>query len=111
MKLFIVISSILLISLNIFDTYSTTIILQNGGIELNPLMNWLIGHFGVIPSLLTMKILFIALLIYTSIKAITKKNIIKREILAVISGYCILIVYYSYFMYYHNLQCLMLLQQ
>ena len=109
MKLFIIISSILIILLNLFDGYSTTVLLQHGGGEFNPFMNWLMNIFGVIPSLIIMKTLFISILIYASIKALTKNILTKREIFGVISSHCFIVVFYSYVMYTYNLQYLMFL--
>lgn len=54
---------ILLIGLNIFDTISTIILLQNGMTELNPLLRYLIEKYGLI-TIPLIKIPPLALLIY-----------------------------------------------
>ena len=52
MKTFIVVSSILIILLSVFDGFSTAILMNYGnGEELNPIMDWIMSIFGVIPSL------------------------------------------------------------
>ena len=83
--------------------------MSNGGEELNPLMNYLMGAFGVLSTLIITKTLFVALLIYAAAKALNKKNLTKREFYAVISSYSFIIMFYSYFMYFHNFQHLMIL--
>lgn len=40
----------LLVLVQGFDMYSTIIILKKGGRELNPIMNFLTEHFGIVPS-------------------------------------------------------------
>ena len=45
----------LLIALNIADAYYTRKILAAGGRELNPVMRWMIGQFGVNTALIVSK--------------------------------------------------------
>ena len=50
------------ILLQIADSLTTVHILKNGGSEINPLMNNLFQKFGMIPSLIVMKLIVIGLL-------------------------------------------------
>ena len=55
LHLFNQIMFVLLIALQLFDFYSTYVILRRGGQELNPVINSLIKLIGLVPALLTMK--------------------------------------------------------
>jgi len=50
------------ILLQIADSLTTVHILKNGGSEANPVMNGLFQRFGMIPSLVVMKLIVIGLL-------------------------------------------------
>jgi hypothetical protein len=93
--------------LNIFDYTSTSILLQNGGQELNPLMNWMMELIGTEQAMLVTKIPFLGLLTYVTIRAY-KKVLTKRETVALPCGYIIIISFYSYVMYNYNLQSLLI---
>lgn len=43
--------SILLIALNVLDWMLTCAVIENGGRELNPVMRWVINHWGYWPML------------------------------------------------------------
>ena len=53
----LIILAILLIALNIFDSYSTYKILRAGGKEVNPVMNFLIQKLGLVWALVISKLL------------------------------------------------------
>jgi hypothetical protein len=52
----------ILTALNVFDYHSTVYILKNGGVEMNPFMNWFMGIVGVEMAMAIMKITFIILI-------------------------------------------------
>ena len=104
MKIFIIVASALLVGLNIFDVFSTLVVLKHGGLEANPIMLWLMNKIGELPAMLSMKFLFIGLLVWAGFKAADKQyQLSNREFIAVISAYTILIGFYSYFMFTRNL--------
>lgn len=107
MKIFLILSCVLIWALNIFDYASTSILLQNGGEELNPLINWMMELIGAEEAMLLTKIPFLGLLTYVTIRA-CKKVLTKRETLALPCGYIIIISFYSYVMYNYNLQSLLI---
>ena len=47
-----------LVVLNVIDVYTTTVILRQGGSELNKAMSWLMDKIGVIPALLVPKVVW-----------------------------------------------------
>ena len=103
MKLFIGISLPVLILLNIYDFYSTTILLGMGLEEANPFMNWVMGYLGTVPTMLLTKGVFITILCGASYKA-CNKTLSKREVAFVISAFLLLNTVYGYFMYTRNFQ-------
>lgn len=110
MKLFIIVASILVILLNVFDSYSTYIIMSEpvGGKEVNPYLNYLMGLIGIPLTLIITKSPFIMLLIWASTKALYKESLSNREFYAVVSSYCGIIVFYSYIMIFYNLEYFMI---
>ena len=109
MKIFLIIGCILIWILNIFDYMSTSLILENGGIEWNPFMNWMMGHFGPQGAMLATKIPFLALVLGITIHAI-KKEMTRRERILVPVAYSIIIAAYAVVMYMANFQCLLVLR-
>jgi len=107
MKLFLILSCALIWALNMFDYVSTSIILQRGGEEMNPLINWLIQLIGVNPALLSTKVPFLCLLTYVTFRA-NRKILTSRERVVLPSGYAFIILFYSYVMYNFNLQSLLI---
>jgi uncharacterized membrane protein (UPF0136 family) len=109
---FIFIGFIVLVLLNIFDYYSTSVLLSNGFYEANPIVAYLMYHFGEINGLVIAKVTAFILLTYVSIKIIKNKHkLTKREKTLSIGGYIIMISYYSYFMYFYNYKFLMAVVQ
>jgi len=103
MKLFICISLPVLILLNIYDFYSTTVLMGMGIEEANPYIRWVMGHLGIAPTMLLTKGVFFILLIWASYK-VCKQDVTRRESMFVISAFLILNVFYGYFMYTRNFQ-------
>ena len=103
MKIFLILSCIALWILNIFDSVSTYILLQNGGEELNLFVNWVMNLIGPIEAMLLLKVPFLILLTYIVVRAI-KQKLNKDEIIFLSGGYIFLILYYSFYMYNYNLK-------
>ena len=108
MKLFIGIAFPILMLLNLYDIYSTSMLLSLGGTEANPFMNLMMQCMGTLPAMLIVKSIFFILLIWACLKVIKKKDITKRETIAVVSGFVIMISWYGYFMYTRNYQMMLL---
>lgn len=49
----------LLCILQVLDVYSTVMVIKNGGYEANPILKFLMNQFGVVPALVTVKVIFI----------------------------------------------------
>jgi len=105
MKLFILISFNLLIFLNIYDCYSTIILLDAGATEANPYMSWVMSYLGILPSLMITKLFFFFILFYIGYKAYIN-NLTPRERWLTISVLIILNCVYGYFMYTINFKCM-----
>lgn len=101
MKRYFFYSCIVIWLLNIFDFYSTSIIIYMGGEELNPIADWCMKQVGIIGGLLILKIPFLCLLTYATYRICTKPSSV-REKIALSSGYALIIAFYSYFMYFYN---------
>jgi Domain of unknown function (DUF5658) len=95
-----------LIVLNLFDIYSTNILVSKAGLEmeLNPLMRSLMNIFGVLPALIIFKSIFISLTIIIFI--ISKNNKKNRLILIRIFGAITLV--YLFTMIFANLSSILL---
>lgn len=102
-KVFFILFAILLL-LNVYDIYSTNAILKEGGKELNPIVDCIITHLGVITGLVICKGTMFLLFFAISIKVLKDKNI--RELKLLFSGVIILILYYGSAMYFINHQIL-----
>jgi hypothetical protein len=106
-----IISFIILLALNVFDAFSTTYLMGLGVEEANPIMNWLMGIFGIVPTMIIVKSVFLILLFILCVVYSKKAKLgtaTQREGIAIISGFFILISFYSYFMYTANYQLLKL---
>ena len=97
MKWFYCFALLLLILLNIYDTYSTTILLGIGATEINPVMNWLMNKIGIISALILLKIIFLYVF-YEICLICFKKGITKREHIFLSSSFIISISIYTYIM-------------
>ena len=109
MKVFVLIAFPVLLLLNIFDAYSTILLLQHGAEEINPYMLWLMDLFGVAPAMLLAKGVFLLILLWVCYQVIIKPDITQREKITVSTGFIIMISYYGYFMYTCNFQLLLML--
>ena len=105
MNIIWVIGLIILLSLNLFDIISTTIILNNGGKELNPVINLFIGVFGYPIGIIIPKIIFICLFIFSSYTLINKKPKV------IIVALYFMNLYYLTCMYLFNYQYLKFILQ
>jgi hypothetical protein len=110
MRIYIITSFILILFFNIYDSYTTIVLLNNGGVESNPLLAWAMSHLGVIPAVVVVKGIFITILSYLCFKAVVKK-LTKRELIAMHVGLLILLVFYSFCMYNYNYKQMLLLTQ
>lgn len=112
MTIFIFTGFIVLVLLNIFDFYSTNILLSNGFYEANPIVAYLMIYFGETNGLIIAKVTAFILLTYVSISIIkNKKKLTKREKTLSIGGYILMISYYGYFMYFYNYRFLISMTQ
>ena len=103
MKTFLLISWTLLLALNIFDAYTTFILLEHDGKELNFVMNWFIKTYGAAAGLIFFKSFVLVFLTFvTGWAAEIHKTFNLRQQMVIISSYLIAICYYSYIMYNHN---------
>ena len=108
MKWYVGISATILLLLNIYDFYTTTILMGIGIEEANPYMRWVMKYLGIVPTLLINKGVFIILLCWASYKACTEV-ITHREGLFVIWAFLLLNTYYAYFMYTRNYQHMLIM--
>lgn len=98
MRYFFICCLAAMIVLSILDSISTYIILSHGGIEINPVMNWLMEQMGVVNALIFPKLICLLLLVYYTFKAIklplnkTKLNIFASVYIAVICIYVVVVV-------------------
>ena len=103
MKWYIGFSLPVLILLNIYDFYSTSVLMGIGFEEANPYMKWVMSHLGIVPTMLLTKGVFTILLCIASYKA-CNKTLTKRETAFTVSAFLILNAFYGYFMYTRNFQ-------
>ena len=103
MRLFILISFNLLIFLNIYDCYSTIILLNIGATEANPYMSWVMSYLGILPSLMITKLFFFFILLYVVHKAYINYLTLREKYLTIFA-LIILNSFYGYFMYTVNFQ-------
>lgn len=106
MKKFLILACISLWILNIFDGVSTYILLQNGGKELNPFVNWVMNLIGPVEAMLLLKVPFLILLTYIIIRAI-KQKLTRREKIFLTGGYSFGVLFYTFCMYNYNLTSLL----
>ena len=66
-----------LIILNIFDFYTTYSAIQLGGVEANPIMNFLLTYTGTLWSLLAIKVIVLSIVIIPYYTIERKKNVWK----------------------------------
>jgi hypothetical protein len=84
--------------LSILDIISTYIILSHGGMEINPVMNWLMEQMGEVNALIFPKLFCLILLVHYTFKAINlplrkiKLNIIASVYIAVICIYVVVVM-------------------
>lgn len=111
MTIFIFIGFIVLLLLNIFDFYSTSVLISDGFYEENPIVAYLMYIFGEINGLIIAKVTAFILLTYVSVSIIKNKNqLTKREKVFSVGGYILMISYYSFFMYFFNYKYLVMAQ-
>jgi len=79
-----IILSVILVLLNVWDVYTTYLILGFGGRELNPLLNWVIKKIGVLPGLIASKTVCVAPYVFLSI---TNPNWLTTGLLVVLIGW------------------------
>jgi len=101
MKIILLIMWLVLMYLNLYDLITTFIILEHGGTEANPIINWFIGKCGVIMGLLIPKLS--ALIFFTIVtKWVAGQSLQIRQKIVVFGSYMITICVYSYIMFYYN---------
>ena len=102
MKISLLVLWSIIIALNIYDSLTTIIILENGGTEVNPIINWVIGKYGAGVGLLIPKAITIIFLTCVTGCIVGKKFLNIRQRITIITSYLIAICYYSYIMYNYN---------
>jgi drug/metabolite transporter (DMT)-like permease len=111
-NIFIFISFTALLFLNLFDIYSTKVLIEFGAKEANPYVNFLMNEFGIVNGMLIAKGIAFILLTLCCIMAIKKREKLKpREKKLIIVGFGTMIGYYSYFMYFYNYRMLISMAQ
>ena len=100
------VSFIMVVLLNVYDTYSTTILLTSGEgfFEANPIMNFAMEKLGIIPALVIIKGVFILWLFSFLLRANTDRM---WNILVV--SLPIITCYYAVIMYTMNYQSMIYL--
>ena len=101
-----IILCITLWGLNMFDSISTCLFLQNGCGELNPYVNWFISQIGPVKTMLFIKTPFLLIFTFLTIYLIRRK-LTRREIYLLGFGLTFLIIVYSYCMFNYNLPILL----
>lgn len=97
-----------LVCLNIFDLYSTNILLDLGAYEANPVAKWIIDKSGVIPGLLIYKIsiiIFLGIIVYRALK--DRNMFTTREYNLLFYGTISVTLFYFYFMLFNNFKYLL----
>ncbi len=107
MKKFLIAGCIYIWLINIFDYVSTTVLMKNGGEELNPYIGWLMEIVGVQEAMLITKIPFLLLVVLVTIQAI-KTDMTNRERIVIPVCYSVIILVYSIVMYSYNFRSLIL---
>lgn len=97
------------IFLNIFDAITTVIILNNGGIEINPIMNYIMEKIGTEVSISISKFTIVMLLCWLMVKVEDYNSLTIREKRFAFSGVTFCNLVYIYFMYNFNLQYIIML--
>lgn len=105
MKYLLITECVIIVCLCIFDNYSTYLILQNGGVEINPIMSGLMDIIGIEKALLFSKLALLLLLLLV-IYRIIKKPLANNKMVFVATSLFLVIGYYAFFMYFFNLQCM-----
>lgn len=93
MRYFLIACFTILTVLCIIDSYSTYLILQGGGKEINPVMNWLMDKFGTTNALVFPKLICLLILYHGTFKAI-KIPLSNRKMRFVAGAYIVLICLY-----------------
>jgi hypothetical protein len=109
MKYLLITEWFIIAGLCIFDNYSTYLILQNGGVEINPIMRGLMDIVGVENALTFSKLIWLLLLLFVIYRMI-KKPLPNNRMVFVITSLFLLIGYYTIIMYFFNLQCMIQLK-
>ena len=104
MKIFIIIAYLILLSLNIYDGYSTAILMNNGYVEANPFMNYMMDQFGIIPALVMFKGIGFLILFFICIKYIKKEMLSLRDKVIIFMTFLILIGAYTFVLFNLNYQ-------
>lgn len=107
MKFYIVTLFLILLLLNIYDIYSTNVLLKLGVEELNPMMNYAINYLGNLLGLIVYKGVFFILLAFLCFQATMRKYLTKQEAILLLLGLIILVTCYSYVMYTYNYQLML----
>ncbi len=87
----------ILLLLNVYDGYSTTILMKAGAREANPTVEKVIEAIGIIPGIIAVKVFFLGIFVCSLL--LVKTN---REYRIVVFGLAFLIGWYSTSMYFIN---------
>ena len=103
MNIFILVSILLIMLLNIFDIVSTIFLLERDFQEMNPYVNFLMNKFGVLNGLLIAKVVPLILLNFIGFKCITRQ-LKKSEKITIVVSMTSLNLFYLILLYYYNFQ-------
>jgi hypothetical protein len=105
MKTFLIVCWFVMAALCMFDVYSTYVILNNGGTEINPFMNWIMKHIGVANALIFTKVP-VLILLAIGINKFKSSALSIKEKYVLVSVFVISITSYTIVMYNFNFQFL-----
>ena len=83
MKTFLIFSWIILVVLCLFDAYSTYVILGDGGIEMNPIMVWVMKKIGILNALIITRFIAISFTTFVIYRMIKKNLSVSEKIYTV----------------------------
>ena len=106
MKNMVIIFCFLLIILNICDGIATYVILENGGIELNPIANYLIETSGTIEGIVIIKSSTILLILFITFLNLIKPHRVSKSL--VLSCFLVASVAYLLVVLYSGVLCFMI---
>jgi len=83
--------------LQVFDAWSTLLVIRRGGKELNIIMAWLMKKLGVAPALVATKMAILALVVF---------GVLTLSAIVMLVAICALDLYYGILLYRYNLKAI-----